>query len=190
MTWIFCQWAISLIIELFTPQAGFLLIYNIRERVSGGMVYTFSCLRFQTEVQTGREESNKLPIYETVYSNWQYTGQWLTKWSPGPQAEPFWVLKISIRKLYRNRMGQEQGNCLNIPAKHRRVERRGPILGEKDSVSGESSQLSALGLPCLTTQPDWGYCNARAFLVLIFPFQSHSLQHLTQCPQGHHGRSV
>lgn len=104
MTWIFCQWAISLIIELFTPQAGFLLIYNIRERVSGGMVYTFSCLRFQTEVQTGREESNKLPIYETVYSNWQYTGQWLTKWSPGPQAEPFWVLKISIRKLYRNRM--------------------------------------------------------------------------------------
>ena len=29
---------------------------------------------------------------------------------------------------------QEQGNCLNIPAEHRRVERRGPILGEKDSV--------------------------------------------------------
>ena len=49
MTWIFCQWAISLIIELLTPQAGFLLIYNIRERVSGGMVYSFSCLRFQTE---------------------------------------------------------------------------------------------------------------------------------------------
>lgn len=46
VTWIFYQWAISPITELFTPQAGFLLIYNIREGVSGGMVHTFSHLRF------------------------------------------------------------------------------------------------------------------------------------------------
>ena len=49
VTWIFYQWAISPITELFTPQAGFLLIYNIREGVSGGMVHTFSHLRFYTE---------------------------------------------------------------------------------------------------------------------------------------------
>lgn len=84
-----------------------------------------------------------------------------------------WLRQYLVSQCWVRPCFQEQRDCLNVPAEHCRMERRGPILGENDIVGQgrKSSQESALGLAFFMDQPEWCTCNAGALLILILPFK-------------------